>query len=123
MKRLLGLLLLVVLFVSCNSSQRAYNDLVSFTDYLEENSASFSTEDWDNARLEYSAIIENIDSQVYSNDELIEIGKLKGRCAVQFAKSTIKNAGKELNKFLLEAEGVIQSFIEEFTKEDTDSYE
>lgn len=46
MKQILVLLLGVALLVACNSNQQAYNDLDSFTNYLEKNSSSFSDKDW-----------------------------------------------------------------------------
>ena len=121
MKQILVLLLGVcVLLVACNSNQQTYNDLDSFTNYLEKNSSSFSDKDWDNDILEYSAIVEKIDSHTYTDEELVAIGRLKGKCAAQFAKRSIRNTKNELNNFLKESEGFIQSFVEEFSKEDVD---
>ena len=120
MKQILVLLLGVALLVACNSNQQAYNDLDSFTNYLEKNSSSFSDKDWDNAILEYSAIVEEMGSHTYTDDELVAIGRLKGKCAAQFAKRSIKNTKDELNNLLKESEGFIQSFVEEFSKGDDD---
>ena len=105
---------------SCDPAKRAYDNLLSFTEYIENNSVSFSDEDWDNAEYEYSAIIDAIDAQAYTDEQRVEIGKLKGRCAMQFARHSINSTGKEFNDFLLEAEGFIESIIDEITEGDTE---
>ncbi len=121
MKKLFVLLLGTIFLVSCNPAQEAYNDLEAFTVYLEEYSASFTAEEWDNAMVEYSTIIENIELQAYTDEERVAIGKLKGRCAVQFAKSSLQNAGEKLNDFFLEAEGFLQSFMDGFSNGNKDA--
>lgn len=115
MKRILILLLSVIVLVSCNHAQKAYRKLETFTNYLENYSTSFTDEDWENALTEYSAIVEYVDAQVYGDEELVAIGKLKGRCSVQFVKYSINDANENINKFLLEADGFLQSIMDEFS--------
>ncbi len=121
MKKIFILLLMVTSLVACNPSQQAYNELESFTEYLENYSASFTDKDWEIAELEYSEIIEKIEANVYTDEQLVQIGKLKGRCAVQIAKYSINNAGKALNGILLETEGFIESLIDGLTDDKTEN--
>lgn len=101
-----------VLFTSCDPSQRAYQDLEDFAGYLEENSAAFTDEDWTNAEAAYSAIIDEVDAQIYTDEELMEIGRLKGKCAAQLAKRTIEEAGAGLNNLMKQAEGFVEGFLD-----------
>lgn len=112
MKKYLSLLICCIILSSCDPSQKAYNDLLSFTENIENNGASFTNEDWENAEYEYSAIVDAIDAQYYTDEQLVEIGRLKGRCAVQFTKHSIDNANNEFDDLLLEAEGFIEAIME-----------
>lgn len=113
MKKILVLLLGVFALVSCDPSEQAYRDLLSFTEDLEKNGATYTQEDWENASLEYEAIEQNMSKLNFTDEQLREIGKLKGRCAVQLTKYSIKKTQQDLSNFLLEAEGFMQSITEE----------
>lgn len=113
MRKILILLVGIISLASCNPSEQAYRDLEAFTESLELNCATFTQEDWENAALEYDAIEQNISMQSYTDEQRREIGKLKGRCAVQLTKYSIKKTQQDLSNFLLEAEGFMQSITEE----------
>lgn len=113
MKKILVLLLGVFALVSCDPSEQAYRDLLSFTEDLEQNGATYTQEDWENASLEYEAIEQKMSQLKFTDEQLREIGKLKGRCAVQLTKYSIKKTQQDLSNFLLEAEGFMQSITEE----------
>ncbi len=123
MKKIIFILLGIIALTSCNPSQRAYNELESFTIYLEESNSTFSEEDWNNAIYQYNAVVTNVNAQFYNDEELVEIGKLKGRCVAILTKHSITNTGKELKNILLEAEGFVQSIVDEFSKELSTSYQ
>lgn len=116
MKKIFILLIGIICLVSCNTSQRAYQDLEGFTEYIENYSDTFSDDDWEVAIMQYNAIVENVDSHVYTDEELIAIGKLKGRCAVQFVKYSVNSTSRNINNFLLEADGFLQSIMDGFSE-------
>ena len=113
MKKILVLLLGVFALVSCDPSEQAYRDLLSFTEDLEKNGATYTQEDWEKASFEYETIEQNMSKLSFTDEQLREIGKLKGRCAVQLTKYSIKKTQQDLSNFLLEAEGFMQSITEE----------
>ena len=71
---------LVFSFTSCDSSQSAINDLEVLLQEIETNYQTYTEEDWENMSLSYSAIEEELAKHEYTDEELKEIGRLKGKC-------------------------------------------
>lgn len=113
-----NLFLTVVTFVmllgmiSCDSSQSAIRDLEVLLNEIEANYQSYSEEDWENMSLSYSAIEEELAKHEYTDEELKEIGRMKGRCLGYLTKQSIKEIEKQLEDFGKELEGSIEGFLE-----------
>jgi hypothetical protein len=113
-----NLFLTVVTFVmllgmiSCDSSQSAIRDLEVLLNEIEANYQSYSEEDWENMSLSYSAIEEELAKHEYTDEELKEIGRMKGRCLGYLTKQSIKEIEKQLEDFGKELEGGIEGFLE-----------
>ena len=113
-----NLFLTVVTFVmllgmiSCDSSQSAIRDLEVLLNEFEANYQSYSEEDWENMSLSYSAIEEELAKHEYTDEELKEIGRMKGRCLGYLTKQSIKEIEKQLEDFGKELEGGIEGFLE-----------
>lgn len=113
-----NLFLTVVTFVmllgmiSCDSSQSAIRDLEVLLNEIEANYQSYSEEDWENMSLSYSAIEEELAKHEYTDEELKEIGRMKGRCLGYLTKQSIKEIEKQLEDFGKELEGGIEGFWE-----------
>ena len=113
-----NLFLTVVTFVmllgmiSCDSSQSAIRDLEVLLNEIEANYQSYSEEDWENMSLSYSAIEEELAKHEYTDEELKEIGRMKGRCLGYLTKQSIKEIEKPLEDFGKELEGGIEGFLE-----------
>lgn len=113
-----NLFLTVVTFVmllgmiSCDSSQSAIRDLEVLLNEIETNYQSYSEEDWENMSLSYSAIEEELAKHEYTDEELKEIGRMKGRCLGYLTKQSIKEIEKQLEDFGKELEGGIEGFLE-----------
>jgi len=112
MKKYLSLLLLSLLFVACNPSETALGDLQKFTERIEQKSDKWSEADWDDAAMLYSEIIQTIDRYDYDEEQIREIGKLKGRCLAQFAKHSFDEGTKGLNDSFIELGGAIEGLLE-----------
>ena len=112
-----NLFLTVVTFVmllgmiSCDSSQSAIRDLEVLLNEIEANYQSYSEEDWENMSLSYSAIEEELAKHEYTDEELKEIGRMKGRCLGYLTKQSIKEIEKQLEDFGKELEGGIDGFL------------
>jgi hypothetical protein len=108
-----NLFLTVVTFVmllgmiSCDSSQSAIRDLEVLLNEIEANYQSYSEEDWENMSLSYSAIEEELAKHEYTDEELKEIGRMKGRCLGYLTKQSIREFEKQLEDFGKELEGGI----------------
>lgn len=113
-----NLFLTIVIFVmllgmiSCDSSQSAIRDLEMLLNEIETNYQSYSEEDWENMSLSYSAIEEELAKHEYTDEELKEIGRMKGRCLGYLTKQSIKEIEKKLEDFGKELEGGIEGFLE-----------
>ena len=113
-----NLFLTIVIFVmllgmiSCDSSQSAIRDLEVLLNEIETNYQSYSEEDWENMSLSYSAIEEELAKHEYTDEELKEIGRMKGRCLGYLTKQSIKEIEKQLEDFGKELEGGIEGFLE-----------
>lgn len=112
MKKFLSLLLLSLLFVACNPSQTAKDDLRKFTERIEQKSDKWSDADWDDALMHYSEICQTLDQYKYTAEEKVEIGKLKGRCQAQFVKHSFNNGVNDATDTFLEMSGAIEGFFE-----------
>ena len=98
--------------ISCDSSQSAIRDLEVLLNEIEANYLSYSEEDWENMSLSYSAIEEELAKHEYTDEELKEIGRMKGRCLGYLTKQSIKEIEKQLEDFGKELEGGIEGFLE-----------
>ena len=103
---------LVFSFTSCDSSQSAINDLEVLLQGIETNYQTYTEEDWENMSLSYSAIEEELAKHEYTDEELKEIGRLKGKCMGYLTKQSIKDLEKQIKDLTKELEGGIEGFLE-----------
>ena len=115
MKKLLLICLAFILLIgitSCDSSQSAIKDLEVLLNEIEENYQSYTDEDWEAMSLSYSAIEEELAKYEYTDEELKEIGRLKGKCMGYLTKQSLKNLEKQIKDLTKELEGGIEGFLE-----------
>ena len=115
MKKLLLICLAFILLMgitSCDSSQAAIKDLEVLLNEIEENYQSYTDEDWEAMSLSYSAIEEELAKYEYTDEELKEIGRLKGKCMGYLTKQSLKNLEKQIKDLTKELEGGIEGFLE-----------
>ena len=98
--------------ISCDSSQTAINDLETLLHEIETNHQSYTEEDWENISLSYSAIEEELAMHEYTDEELKEIGRLKGKCMGYLTKQSLKDLEKQIKDLTKELEGGIEGFLE-----------
>ena len=115
MKKLLLICLAFILLMgitSCDSSQSAIKDLEVLLNEIEENYQSYTEEDWEAMSLSFSAIEEELAKYEYTDEELKEIGRLKGKCMGYLTKQSLKNLEKQIKDLTKELEGGIEGFLE-----------
>lgn len=114
--------LIAAIVSACNSPQLAISDLESLVSDVEMNHESYTAEDWDNVIASYSMIEEEMLQYDYTDEELKEIGRLKGRYLGYITKQAIKETEKQANDFLKELEGGVSGFLEAMSGETTEDF-
>lgn len=80
LKIFIVIILMMLCLVSCNRAYSPVNRLESLIAELEENSSNYSAEDWSYAIEEYGQIESELAEYSYSEEEVKEIARLKGKC-------------------------------------------
>lgn len=62
--------------------------------------------------LSYSAIEKELAKHEYTDEELKEIGRLKGKCMGYLTKQSLKDLEKQIKDLTKELEGGIEGFLE-----------
>lgn len=112
--RIFMVVVMIAVFVmACNTSQSAISDLESLVEKVEKNRKEYTEEDWTSVMKEYSTINESLKENEYTEEELKEIGRLKGRYVGLLTKSAMKVAGSQLKTLLKQFEGGMEGLSEE----------
>ena len=112
MKKLFVFLLMMGLasfMMSCATpEEKSLRSLQEFHDELELNHENYTIEDWGKAQAEYDAITAGMNLNNYTNEQLREIGKLKGKCSAYLTKGLLKRAEKGFVEFGSMLEGYLE---------------
>lgn len=114
---------MIASFVSCDRKMDLIKDLEEVSYDLETNSSHYSEDDWQAVERSLIDISNELDlyKQEYTDEELVYIGKLKGKCAVYIGKHELNNAIDESARNVLELLGTFKGVTETLSKELTDS--
>lgn len=119
MKRVL--LIAVILTVALSgiyaSPGSPIKKLEKLVENVEENHASFTDKDWKKIAETYDEIKAELKKEEFSNEELKEIGKLKGRLKGYLTQKKLKALGKDIEEIASEVGGGIEGFFETLKKE------
>lgn len=112
------------LVCSCTSKRTPINNLAEFVEELQLYSDNYAEEDWKNAEQTYEVLITDLEkySSDYTDEELREIGRLKGQCAAIMAKYNIKELKKEIKDAMNEATGIVEGFAKEIKNEQDNTH-
>lgn len=124
MKKILLLIVFTIGLIVCNSKQTSIDNLANLTEEIQNESAEYSQEDWEQAAQEYEMIEQELSEfkTEYTDEELKEIGRLKGICLARFAKHSLRSLGTEMENALKEAKGIMEGFTEELSNEQNRKY-
>ena len=104
--------------MGCHSKQTPINRLENLTEELRNGAPNYTEEDWRASAEELEMIeteIEQYKSQ-YTDEELKEIGRLKGICLAQFTKHSILTFKNDFEDAMKEAEGLMEGFTQGIQK-------
>ena len=112
MKKLFVFLLMMGLasfMMSCATpEEKSLRSLQEFHDDLERNHENYTIEDWDKAQAEYELLSTQIKGYQYTDEQLVEIGRLQGKCAAYLTKGYFKR----LERGIIQAAGAIKGYME-----------
>lgn len=117
MKKILLLIVFTIGLIACNSKQTPIDNLADLTEEIQNESAEYSQEDWEQTAQKFEMIeleLSEFQSQ-YTDEELKEIGRLKGICLARFAKHSLRSLGTEIENALKEAKGIMEGFTDELS--------
>lgn len=109
-----------LLAISCNNAKTSIDELSLLIEDIEENSDNYTDEDWEYVIEEYSLIEQEMENYEYTDEELREIGRLKGIFAMKIAKQVLKDYTEDIKDIQLQFEGGLDGIKEELNKDDYD---
>lgn len=113
---LLAAVLMLTLTTSCNTQQRAINQMRTLTYEIEAHGDTYQPEDWQLAYDDYKRINEKIDNRKLTSEQRAEVGELKGRCLSKFAKCSVGNIVRVVKGAISEGAGIIKGIIDGLTE-------
>lgn len=107
---------LVLLLLSCSLPKERYlSHFDSFVSELETNYETMSEEEWLVAEERYDIFVtenfEEVESEL-SNEDKLQIGKLKGRFLTIKVKRASKSLMKDASEVINDAKGIVDEIIE-----------
>lgn len=94
-----------MLCYSCSSKQSPVNELEDLAYELSENADSYDADEWQEVIEKYQKIEEDLNNYEYTDEELKEIGRLKGKCFAAFTKSSAKILKGAVHNWQMQMEG------------------
>lgn len=113
---LFATVLMLGLTTSCNTQQRAINQMRSLTYEIETKGPTYEPEDWKAAYEDYKKIDEKLDNRKLNEEQRAEVGELKGRCLSTFAKCSVGSIVKVVKGALSEGAGIVKGILDGLTK-------
>ena len=109
--------LLALSVASCSTKQTPIDCLTQLSEQLDKSDAKYSEEEWVALGSELEEIEEEVQKNKYTEEELQEINRLKGKCLGKLAKKAANDFADELGNFLKGSAGMLDGFMDEINKE------
>lgn len=115
MKKFVFFILSLFIFNACSTPEEsALKSLEKFTAKMEQQSSSWSEEEWSQAELQFDKIQHSLERYKYSDEDLRYIGRLEGRCAGLFVKHCAQQTRDVIHDTARELEGVMSGLQDIF---------
>lgn len=79
---------------------------------MEKQYENYTSEDWESAAKQYAELEKDMKLYDYTDEELREIGRLKGQCAAYLAKARLKMSKEIVHDYMIEIDGAIKGFCD-----------
>lgn len=110
MKKLL--FILAFIFTSATIFANPVEKLKKLADKVEKEHKSYDEEDWEKIAKEYAKLKAEFEEDEYTNEELKDFARQKGRIKGYMTKKTLNNLGKKVEEYANELGGSIEGFFE-----------
>lgn len=107
-----------MLLAACGNTDEPLKKLEKLTDRIEKNADNFTDEEWNEVISEMDEIDSEMADREYTDEELKEIGRLKGRCFARMTRKAMKDASETFDDLSKQLEGGIDGFLEEMSKDE-----
>lgn len=111
---------------SC-SPYNPISELDAFASELDDNSSSYTGDDWRNAFQTYEGIIASMEGMNLTEEETSEFGRINGVCIAHLAKGSVVLAKEASATGLMFLEGLVDGFTstidEQYLDNAVDSFE
>lgn len=113
---------LFLCLLSCSTRQGPIRTLADLTEEVQTNGSNYSEENWRAVAKELDAIESEMQQYKgeYTDEELKEIGRLKGILLAQYTKYSIKSIKNGVESTIKEVEGVIDGFMKSFSSKSSE---
>ena len=110
---------IVFCLFACTTKMGPIGNLADLTEEVQANGSSYSEEEWSAVANELDAIESEMEQYKgeYTDEELKEIGRLKGILLAQYTKYSVKSIKNGVENAMKEAEGLIDGFMNSFSNE------
>lgn len=103
--------------VACATpEEKSLRTLQDLYEDMELNHENYTVEDWEKIQVEFEVVTAQMKLHNYTDEQLREIGKLKGKCSAYLTKGLLKRAEKSF----IELGGVLEGYLEELKQMNQD---
>ena len=99
---------------SCGGGSDPVSRMEALATELEYNSSNYSFEEWELAAEEYEQIISDVENWQLSDEELIQLARLKGKCCGYLVQGASKMAENEIERQSNFFKSALEGFLEVF---------
>ena len=103
-----------ILLSGCESKQDIVRELFEFRTELKEHCAEYSQTDWENAIEKYTNLCQKLDEMQFTDEERVEIDKVKGEIAGYAATAAIQEVSDKVQTIAKEIESFAEGFNNTF---------
>ena len=104
--------------VACATpEEKSLRTLQDLYEDMELNHENYTVEDWEKIQVEFEVVTAQMKLYDYTDEQLRDIGKLKGKCTAYLTKGLLKRAEKGMVEF----GGILEGFLEELKQMNPDS--
>ena len=107
-----------LLFSACETSQTPVDHLSALLQRIDNESDGYTEEDWNNITNEFNEIEEELSKYEYTDEELKDIGRIKGQILAKMTKSAVKDLKKQMEDLSKQLEGGLEGFMEEIKNDE-----